>query len=1226
MTKKKISSLYWVALMLIILISALNFCPINAQAAPINTKDLPVGVFADSENYIKFGRYANRPLYWRVLEVYESDGTDGNFKGHKTAFLVLDDVLIGSNGNAVKSIFNTVPNLGPFWDAEYNPVIDSSIKTFLNGDFYNSAFNTTEKGAIITSSFNLGGEGYVNKDVKYDDTYKDRMLEALKADGNTITYKDNNGIEIIISFVRDTQKQEWEEIISNQHYNAKYSGKITHKFYERVFNELTGEWEYLEGTANSTFSTAVATVAAATTEELVAAYISGVYLLSDRELGNNNYFPDANSLETLEKVPYWLRTPSTYWNSGYTVVDGLPKITNVEKSHALRPCIKLNLGKLTNESAFQALKKVKAVVRDNSGDGGENGRPVHNARFQISVRGGVNYYMDAYTNLNGEAMIYLPKQIDPNAFVTVEIEKPAYTTLISHDTQILNTASNGAVTFNIEGIPNIYDAGDVQAINSMIFSMPNLPKNTRLRAAKPGDGSYVPEEWLSSAKYPDALFTWSDEESGKRVTSINLSNQSLTGTLNVSQFTALESLDCSKNNLNQIVFGVKTKLRNINCSDNAIARLDLSGFTNLEYLNCSNNTIGFNGGVEELDALKLSGCTKLSKLNCYQNRIINLDTQDCPLLGIEEGDDHSIICSDNPIKNLWLNFNGNTHHLNITSDYANIFEVNNITDNDEPSVQIHSIWPSTLPVTFGGWKINDAYTHGTDKDIQLNIAQGSNTIAEQTFHGVSDTGYDKWDVAVINNLIEKNGLPLTKWDGNGSPPDDWSDSEGGSSSYYYGDSSHGSNYVQFSIHCPAVEWTTGGHFKRIKKLYLSKMNLYGVVDISGLADLENFQINGHSLETVILPGNNSVTLDVTPGFSKERVILNYESNLSTGKQIRMLHSDYYLESWSSTGLSASPSGENIFKLCGQPATVTANMREMRFILAYNNNIDGVHISDRLPQTGYYLPDEVLNFSAEPVLTGYYQGAVIDGMKFLYWYSFSPSFGRSELTEDLEFEYTVKPSENVTAIYALYDWVPEIYLTDLTTSGSVIEKGGTQSFAVSVNLDYPAGMPANRIPTKTVMWTVAGATSEETRITQDGILKVGKDETAENLTVTARHLTAITKSQSINIAVSTQPYSDYMVSICDIEKAEPEKIEFSVNYVNNTNDDLNATALVAVYSNSKRLLGVFLKPVTLVKNSTTPVTDSVSCPGIGNTYIVKAMLWSQDGNLMPLANIYTFEKK
>ena len=135
--------------------------PASALAAPASDlSDLAIGTWAgngdnpgDGHRYIDMGSYNGYPLKWRVLDVYISDGTDGNIAGRKTALLFLDDVLRTASGAVENRIFDSTY---PAADCG-NWARPSDIKAFLNGAFYTAAFSADEQVDIITASYTMGG-------------------------------------------------------------------------------------------------------------------------------------------------------------------------------------------------------------------------------------------------------------------------------------------------------------------------------------------------------------------------------------------------------------------------------------------------------------------------------------------------------------------------------------------------------------------------------------------------------------------------------------------------------------------------------------------------------------------------------------------------------------------------------------------------------------------------------------------------------------------------------------------------------------------------------------------------------------------------------------------------------------------------------------------------------------------------------------------------------------
>ena len=161
----------------------------SAEALP----DLDVGTWAgngsnpgDGHRYIDMGSYNGHELIWRVLDVYVSDGTDGNAAGSKTALLLLDDLLRTPSGDIELRAFDSNG------DSSGNWARPSEIKTFLNGAFYNSAFNPSEQANIITANYNMGGPCEGNYGFPATDSSKVFMLSIDEANNHAFFANNND--------------------------------------------------------------------------------------------------------------------------------------------------------------------------------------------------------------------------------------------------------------------------------------------------------------------------------------------------------------------------------------------------------------------------------------------------------------------------------------------------------------------------------------------------------------------------------------------------------------------------------------------------------------------------------------------------------------------------------------------------------------------------------------------------------------------------------------------------------------------------------------------------------------------------------------------------------------------------------------------------------------------------------------------------------------------------
>jgi len=110
-------------------------------------------------------------------------------------------------------------------------------------------------------------------------------------------------------------------------------------------------------------------------------------------------------------------------------------------------------------------------------------------------------------------------------------------------------------------------------------------------------------------------------------------------TLNVGKNFKLEELDCSGNQLKEYYPILSSGLKKLNCSHNKLTYMNLGILhgLNLEEVNCSNNEIRnivmdsvgelvkFDCSNNDLMTLDVSQCSKLQELNCSGNQLMELD-------------------------------------------------------------------------------------------------------------------------------------------------------------------------------------------------------------------------------------------------------------------------------------------------------------------------------------------------------------------------------------------------------------------------------------------------------------------------------------------------------------------------------------------------------------------------------------------------------------------------
>ena len=170
---------------------------------------------------------------------------------------------------------------------------------------------------------------------------------------------------------------------------------------------------------------------------------------------------------------------------------------------------------------------------------------------------------------------------------------------------------------------DVYHAGDVAAIQKIIQSSPALTE-------KYNDAMDNPGAW-------EEIVAWTENTDGeeKRVRGLNLSEYGtdISGELDVSALTALDSIDCSYTGITALNVTKNTKLAALVCSNTGITALDVASNTALETLECSYT------GITALDVAKN---TALVTLDCSNTGINTLDvtnntellTLNCAITGI----------------------------------------------------------------------------------------------------------------------------------------------------------------------------------------------------------------------------------------------------------------------------------------------------------------------------------------------------------------------------------------------------------------------------------------------------------------------------------------------------------------------------------------------------------------------------------------------------------------
>ncbi len=324
--------------------------------------------------------------------------------------------------------------------------------------------------------------------------------------------------------------------------------------------------------------------------------------------------------------------------------------------------------------------------------------------------------------------------------------------------------------------PEFYP-GDIKIINDIIDAHPEM----WLEFEKaPADGSYIPDSWASN------IIHWTDGPTNKRVKRLFLVGRSLEGELDVTGLDAMTRLDCHANKLASVKVSTLTNLEALQCNDNNLKTLELNSEANYTVVNVSKNYF--------LDTSKITNKPD----------------------GFQWGQG-SYTFSPQKVCKITFDKNGGTGTMEdklVFWDIPYVFPANEFAPPED--------------MKFDCWAISS--TEGTRK-----APGGKYTFGEED-GGEAVTVYALWkpkaapgdynkdDIAVINGIIDNNGLNLPK------APDDGSDAP--------------PEWVE------KVIWSDAEPGKRIIELNLKDCNLTGDLNLNALEELEKLNCGTNNLASL----------------------------------------------------------------------------------------------------------------------------------------------------------------------------------------------------------------------------------------------------------------------------------------------------------------------------------------------------------------------------------------
>ena len=236
-------------------------------------------------------------------------------------------------------------------------------------------------------------------------------------------------------------------------------------------------------------------------------------------------------------------------------------------------------------------------------------------------------------------------------------------------------------------------------------------------------------------------------------------------TLNVGKNFKLEELDCSGNQLKEYYPILSSGLKKLNCSHNKLTYMNLGILhgLNLEEVNCSNNEIRnivmdsvgelvkFDCSNNDLMTLDVSQCSKLQELNCAGNQLMELDVSsqthltelDCSNNKLTElnvkqnGSLTSLICNDNQLTTLDLSKNNSLSNLNCANNRLACLNVTGIggtitADGNRRPIAVRTDGKFDL-ATLPGFDVSRAtgWNGGTVSGTMLSVNAGANEVSYQ---------------------------------------------------------------------------------------------------------------------------------------------------------------------------------------------------------------------------------------------------------------------------------------------------------------------------------------------------------------------------------------------------------------------------------------------------------------------------------------------------------------
>ncbi|KAF2515707.1 T9SS type A sorting domain-containing protein [Flavobacterium foetidum] len=158
----------------------------------------------------------------------------------------------------------------------------------------------------------------------------------------------------------------------------------------------------------------------------------------------------------------------------------------------------------------------------------------------------------------------------------------------------------------------------------------------------------------------------------QKITTLDVSNTSITNLSGIQGFTTLTTLECGKNKLKTLDVSKNTALTSLNCNENQLTQLDISNNVSLTNLKTSSN---------QLTSLDVSKNTALTHLDFSTNKVKAIDlTKNKALI--------QVICNANQLTSLNVSENKTLTALNCSS---NVLESLNLKNGNNKNFTVAAI-------------------------------------------------------------------------------------------------------------------------------------------------------------------------------------------------------------------------------------------------------------------------------------------------------------------------------------------------------------------------------------------------------------------------------------------------------------------------------------------------------------------------------------------------------